>query len=183
MQIVIYAAIAVVVLLVAFVAFVASRPDTFHIERSGPVNAPVEVPFSLVNDLHAWARWSPFEKFDPNMKKTFEGPPAGPGAIFGWSGNSKAGEGRITILETKPFERILIKLDFFRPFKATNQATFTFIPADGGTRVTWGIDGKKNFMLKMVHLFMDMDQMIGKDFEEGLANLNNVARNDTIKAL
>lgn len=183
MQIGIYIAIAVVVVIVAFIAFVASRPDSFRVERSGQVNAAADIVFSLVNDLHQWARWSPFEKLDPNMKKTYEGPPSGPGAISGWSGNSKAGEGRITILESKPFEQISIKLDFFRPFKATNHASFVFTPSDVGTRVTWSMEGKCNFAMKVFHLVVNMDKMLGKDFQEGLDNLNNVARAETQKVL
>lgn len=171
-----YVAIGVAVVVVGLIAFIASRPNTFHIERSAQVKASPQVAFSLVNDLHQWVHWSPFEKLDPNMKKTFEGPAAGPGAIYEWSGNDKAGHGRMTILESKPNDMISIDLQFFRPFKAKNLATFLFVPADGGTRVTWAIDGEKNFAVKMVHLFMDMDKMLGKEFDEGLANLNRVAQ-------
>lgn len=175
---VIYFVIAAVVLILAVIAFIASRPKSFHVERSAKINAPAEVAFSLVNDLHQWSRWSPFEKLDPNMKKTFDGPAAGPGAISGWSGNNKAGEGRMTILESRPNELIAIKLEFFRPFKATNRATFLFDPSDGGTRVMWAMDGNLNFGMKVFHLFMNMDKLLGKDFEGGLANLNSVAQTE-----
>jgi uncharacterized protein YndB with AHSA1/START domain len=169
-------AIAVVVVIVGLFAFIATRPNSFHVERSAEVGAPAGAVFPLINDFHEWAQWSPWEKMDPTMKKTFEGPSAGPGAVYAWSGNNKVGEGRMTILESKPAERVVIKLQFFKPFAATNQATFTLAPAAAGTRVTWSMDGRNTLMGKVFSLFMDMDKMIGKDFEKGLANLNTAAQ-------
>lgn len=167
--------IAVALVIVTLIAFVTTRPTDFRVERSAQVNAPRDVVFAIINDLHQWSAWSPFEKYDPNMKKSFDGPDAGPGAGFAWNGNSRAGEGRIRIVSTKPGELITMNLEFTRPYKATNEVNFKLVPTDRGTRVSWIMDGKKNFMFKAFSLFMDMDAMVGKDFEEGLANLNNVA--------
>jgi len=174
-------AIVILVLLVAAIIVIATRPAAFRVERSAQINAPPEIAFSLVNDLHQWSRWSPFEKLDLNMKKTFDGPDSGPGAISAWSGNNKAGEGRMTILESKPDELISIKLEFFRPFVCVNHVTFAFVPVPDGTRVSWIMDGNNNFVAKAFHLFMDMDEMIGKQFDEGLANLNAVAQKEPTK--
>jgi hypothetical protein len=168
-----------VVVIVAVVAFIATRPDSFRIQRSAPIKAPPDVVFSLINDFHEWAQWSPWEKLDANMKKTFEGPSAGPGAIYAWTGNKKVGEGRMTLLESKPGELVLIKLEFFRPFKATNQATFQLAPSEAGTQVAWIMDGKSNFMHKAMSVFMNLDALVGKDFEQGLANLNTAAQAET----
>jgi hypothetical protein len=177
-----YVGIGLVVVIAAVIAFIATRSESFHIERSAQIQAPADIAFSLVNDLHQWARWSPFEKLDPDMKKSFDGPPTGPGASYAWSGNNKAGEGRMTILETQPNKIISIKLEFFRPFKAVNDAAFHFVPGTDGTKVTWGIDGKKNFMMKLAHLFMNMDKMLGGQFDEGLSNLNRVAQEEAGKS-
>jgi hypothetical protein len=170
---------AVLLVIVVVVGFIATRPESFRIERSAPISASPEVVFSLINDFHHWGRWSPWEKLDPAMKKTFEGAAAGPGAIYAWAGNSKVGEGRMTLLESKPGELVTIKLEFFKPFKATNQATFQLRPTAAGSQVHWIMDGKKNFMMKAFTIFMDMDKMVGKDFEEGLANLNTAAQAET----
>jgi hypothetical protein len=159
----------------AVIGFVATRPGEFRIERSALVDAPREAIFPLINDFRQWFRWSPYEKFDPNMKKGFDGPPSGPGAVYTWSGNSKAGEGKATILEVKPDELVAIKLEFIRPFVATNQARFTLVPVTGGTRVSWSMDGKNNLIGKAMSVFIDLDALVGKDFEEGLANLNSAA--------
>jgi len=166
----------VVVLILALIVFISMRPGSFRVERSAPIGAPADIVFPLINDFHQWVKWSPYEKFDPNMTKTFEGLAAGPGAIYSWSGNKHAGAGRTTILESKAGEFVSIKLEMFRPFVGTNQVTFKLEPSETGTRVRWIMDGKYNFMVKAISLFMNMDAMIGKEFEEGLANLNTVAR-------
>lgn len=157
------------------VIFIATRPDTFRVERSAQINAPADVVFGLINDFHKWGQWSPWEKLDPNMKKTFEGPTAGPGAIYAWV-SEKVGEGRMTLLESKPGDSVIIKLEFIKPFAATNQASFKLIPTGDGTLVTWAMDGKNNVMGKAFSLFMNMDKMVGKDFEQGLTNLNTLAQ-------
>ena len=161
--------------LAALGALVATRPDAFRIERSATIAAPPAAVFTLVNDFHQWARWSPWEKLDPQMQKTFEGAPAGVGASLHWSGNKKAGEGRMTITESKPEERVVTALQFIRPFAAHNVSEFALAPGPGGVAVTWAMTGRNNFMLKAFGLFANMDKMIGKDFEEGLANLKRVA--------
>lgn len=164
-----------VVFLVVMTVFIATRPDTFRVERSAQVNAPADVVHGLINDFHQWALWSPWEKVDPNLKRNYSGAPAGPGAIYDWTSESM-GTGRMTILDSKPADSVVIKLEFLKPFEATNTATFKLTPADGGTRVQWIMDGKNNVMSKAFSLFCSMDSMVGKDFEQGLANLNTVAQ-------
>ncbi len=170
-----YVLIGVIVLVAAFVLLVATRPAAFHIERSIAIAAPPKSAFAQVDDLHAWAAWSPFEKLDPNMKKTFSGPPSGSGAIYEWAGNDKAGEGRMTIERSEPSSLVGIKLEFRKPFAATHAATFTFTPTAEGTKATWSLDGERNFMMKAFTLVLSMDKMIGGQFDEGLAALKTVA--------
>lgn len=174
-----YIGIAVLILIVGLIAFIASRPGTFRIERSARIDAPRDLVFSIINDFHQWERWSPYDKRDPNMKKSFEGLSEGPGAVYSWNGNNEVGEGRMTILESKPGQLVSMKLEFFRPFKGTNEVNFKLAPFDGGTRVSWIMDGKYNFMTKAIGLIMNMDKMIGNDFEQGLANLDTVAQAET----
>ncbi len=169
-------AFVVIVLVGGFFAFIGTRPDHFRIERSAEIAAPGGVVFSLINDFHPWADWSPWEKIDPNMKKTFEGPSAGPGAVYSWTGDKKVGAGRMTIIESRIGEFVSINLEFFRPFKATNQTKFILAPTPVGTHVNWSMDGKNNFMGKAFSLVMNMDAMVGKDFERGLANLDTAAQ-------
>jgi len=153
---------------------IALRPATFHIERSISVAAPPEAAFAQVNDFHAWNKWSPWEKLDPAMQRTYDGPPSGVGAKYAWVGNKEVGEGRMTIEQSEP-SRIVVKLEFLKPFAATNTASFAFAPADGGSKVTWAMDGNLDFMGKAVHLFMDMEKAIGPDFEKGLTQLKSSA--------
>lgn len=167
--------IGAVLLFFVFIIVVSTRPSTFHIERSMSIAAPPEVAFAEVNDFHRWAKWSPFENLDPQMTKTFEGPASGPGASYAWKGNDKAGEGRMTIEKVQQGALISIKLQFLKPFPATNTATFTFAPEGTGSRVTWAMDGNNNFMSKLFQMFMNMDKMVGPDFERGLASLKTVA--------
>jgi Polyketide cyclase / dehydrase and lipid transport len=178
----VYIGVAVLVLIVAVIAFIATRPTNSRIQRSAQINAPADVVFSIINDLRRWAEWSPYDKRDPNMKKTFEGPSAGPGAIYIWNGNSQVGEGRLTIVESKPGELVSMRLEFSRPFKCNNEVNFKIVPSDGGTRVSWIMDGKNNFIGKFMSLIMDMDKMVGTDFEHGLANLNTVAQAEAQKS-
>ncbi|WP_164007116.1 SRPBCC family protein [Pyxidicoccus trucidator] len=171
--------VVVVVLIVAVVLFIRSRPDHFRIERSAQIHAPPDTVFAMINDFHQWGQWSPYEKLDPNIERRFEGPSSGPGAVYAWTGNSKAGEGRMTILESRPGELVTLKLEFFKPFAATNQATFTLVPSGTGTRVTWSMEGENSLMGKAISAFMDMDALLGKNFEEGLANLNTAVQSGT----
>jgi len=133
---------AVLVLIAAGAGYIGTRPDRFRYERTALVAAPSDVVFALINDLHEWSKWSPWEKLDPNMKRTHDGAPAGSGARYAWAGNKKAGEGRMTITESKPNELVGIEIVFIKPFAATNQTTFQLSPAAGGTQVTWSMEGK-----------------------------------------
>jgi uncharacterized protein YndB with AHSA1/START domain len=162
-------------LIVVFLGVVATRPDTFRIERSASIAAPPEVIFPFVSDFHHWEQWSPWEKLDPKMKKTHEGPAGAQGSRYSWVGNKDVGEGRMTLVDVKPSDSLSIKLEFLKPFEATNATTFTFKPAAGGTQVTWAMEGHPNFMMKAFSLFADMDARVGKDFESGLGTLKGLA--------
>ena len=161
--------IGVVAVIVVFLLIVVTRPATFHVERSTTVSAPPETVFGEVNDFHAWSAWSPWDHLDPQMARTFEGPASGPGAVYMWKGNDKVGEGKMTIEKADRPSLVGIKLEFIKPFAATNQTAFAFAPAPEGTRVTWAMDGENSFMGKAMSVFMSMDKMIGGDFERGLA--------------
>jgi hypothetical protein len=152
----------------ALAVFIATRPDAFHVERSIDIAAPPERAYSQVEDFHQWSTWSPWEKLDPEMKRSYSGAPSGTGAEYAWTGNKQTGEGRMTIVDATAPSRIAIKLEFIKPFAATNQATFVFAKTAAATRVTWAMDGKNNFMAKAFHLVMDMDKLVGGDFEKGL---------------
>jgi hypothetical protein len=154
---------------------VARRPSEFRVSRTATIAAPAPVLFAQVNDFRNWAAWSPYEKRDPAMRKTYEGAPAGTGAVYTWSGNKEVGQGRTTITESRPSELIRIRLEFEKPFRATNTAEFAFKPEGQRTAVTWSLIGRSNFMMKAMGLFMNMDRMIGGDFEQGLAQLKSVA--------
>jgi len=168
----ILAAVAAVV--VIFLAVVALQPSDFRIERSATMAAPAPAVFAQVNDLRSWQAWSPWEKIDPQLKRTYEGPQAGTGAAYAWAGNQDVGEGRMTITESRPGERILINLEFFKPFAATNTAEFSFKPAGDDTAVTWSMTGKNNFLSKAICLFVNMDRMVGGMFEQGLQQMKSV---------
>jgi len=176
----ILAAVAAVVVVLAVV--IALQPAAFRLSRSGTITAPPSAVFDEVNDLRRWEAWSPWAKIDPACKMTYEGAPSGVGAIVSWSGNNKVGEGRMTIIDSRPEERIRIKLDFFRPFKATNTAEFTFTPRVDQTEVTWTMTGDRNFMCKGFSLICDMDKMVGKDFEKGLTQLKSVVESSSSRA-
>lgn len=160
---------------VVFVVIVALQPADFHVARSAAISAPPPAVFAQVTDFHKWETWNPWGKIDPAMKQSYEGAPAGPGAIYTWAGNKEVGAGRMTIAESRPNELIRVKLEFFKPFAATNTAEFTFVPEGNQTKVTWSMFGEKNFMAKALHLFMNMDKMIGGQFEQGLANMKAAA--------
>ena len=157
-----------------FALYVASRPGAFRIERSLTIPASPEVLFGLINDFHEWARWSPWEKLDATMTKTFEGPASGKGSTYRWKGNNKVGEGAMTILDSTP-SKIEIALAFLKPFAANNRTTFTLDPDGAGTRVTWAMEGENAFMAKAFGVFMNMDELVGKDFASGLASLGEAA--------
>lgn len=170
--------IGLVVVVGILVIVIATRPATFHIERSQSIAAPAQVVFPLVNDFRDWPAWSPWEKLDPNLKRMHSGAPLGEGAMYAWSGNDQVGEGKMTIVESKPNRLIGIKLEFIKPWTATNKTTFTFSGSGDTTKVTWAMDGENNFMAKAFSMFMDMDSMVGKDFEKGLSSLSGVAASE-----
>jgi uncharacterized protein YndB with AHSA1/START domain len=168
----------VAAIIVVFIVIVAMQPPTFRVTRSAVIAASPARVFEEVNDLHRWVAWSPWQKLDPNMTQTYDGPPAGVDSTMAWSGNNKAGQGRMTITESKPAERVGFRLEFLRPFRANHAADFTFEPVGGGgseTRVNWSMSGDKNFMSKAFGLIMNMDKLIGADFEKGLAQLKTIA--------
>lgn len=164
----------VVLLIVAFVIVVAKQPSEFRLARSATMNAPAGAVFAQVNDFHNWRAWSPWERLDPELKRTYEGAPAGVGAAYSWVGNKKVGAGRMTITESRANELIRIKLEFFKPFKAINVTEFVFQPVAQQTSVTWSMTGTFNVISKIFCVFMNMDKMVGKNFEEGLANMKSV---------
>lgn len=172
-KILIIAAATIAVIVVAFVAVVAMQPADFKIERTAVMSAAPPDVFAQVNDFHNWDAWSPWAKLDPAAKNTFEGSSEGEGAIFRWSGNEEVGEGRMTILESRPNELVKIKLEFLRPFENTATAQFDFQPEGDHTKVTWSMFGKNGFLAKAFCLFMDMDKTVGKDFEKGLAAMKS----------
>ena len=168
-------ALVVVVLIVAVLVYAATKPDTFRVRRATNIKAPPEKIFALINDYHHWVSWSPYEKLDPAMRRTYSGAASGTGAVYEWEGNSKAGKGRMEITDTAPPSKVVIKLDFVKPFEAHNIVEFTMEPTGASTNVTWDMHGPSPYLAKVMHVFFNMDRMIGKDFETGLANLKAVA--------
>jgi Polyketide cyclase / dehydrase and lipid transport len=169
-----YIVLAIVGIIALLVLFIATRPSEFRTTRSAKMAAPPSAVFNQVNDFHNWEAWSPWAKLDPDCKNSYEGPAAGKGAKFHWAGNNQVGEGRMEIIESRPNELVRLRLDFLKPFKATNTAEFTFKPEGGSTNVTWSMFGRNNFMFKAMGLFMDCDKMVGGQFEQGLAIMKGV---------
>lgn len=172
-------AIAVIAVLLAaglagILIFALTKPDTFRVERSLAVKAPADAIYPQVADFHRWTGWSPYETRDPAMKRTFGGTAAGQGATYAWDGNNNVGAGRMEILEANGPSRLRIKLDFERPFEGHNTAEFTFVPQGDATLVTWAMYGPAPFLSKVMQVFVNMDSMIGKDFEAGLAGLKKL---------
>ena len=168
-------AIAVVVIVGGCLIYAATRPDTFRVERTATIKAPPERIFPLINDFQRWGAWSPFEKKDPAMKRTLSGAPSGSGAVYEWDGNKEIGQGRMEIVESLLPSRVTLKLDFTRPFVAHNIVDFTLEPRGDSTQVTWAIHGPSPFISKVMGIVFNMDKMIGKDFEAGLAALKTVS--------
>lgn len=166
--------LALLILAAGFAVVVALQPSDFRVSRSAKMAAPPETVFAQVNDFHQWQAWSPWAKLDPNAKFSYSGPASGPGAVFRWAGNNEIGEGAMTILESKPGELIRIQLDFLKPMSGTSTAEFTFRPEADQTSVTWSMFGKNNFIAKAMGLFMNCDEMIGGQFEKGLAQMKSV---------
>lgn len=145
--------------------------DTFSVERETVIDAPPETIYERLADFHHWEAWSPWEDLDPDMSRTYGGADAGVGATYGWQGNRKVGEGSMEIVGTDAPTEVRIKLEFLKPFKAQNDTAFEIEPADGGTKVTWTMTGKKTFMTRVMGIFWPMDKVVGRDFEKGLARL------------
>lgn len=159
---------------VALAAFVLTRSNTFRVTRRTKIKASCETVRALVDDFRNWSQWSPWEKLDPDMEKTFEGSAEGEGAIYRWSGKGKAGAGCMKIVNATPTMTI-IRLEFEKPWKSENMTEFLFEPEDGGCEVTWAMYGENTIMSKLMSLFTSMDKMIGPDFETGLASLKRIA--------
>ena len=170
------ALLAVVLAIVALLAWAASRPPTFRIERATRIEARASTVGALIADFREWQKWSPWEKLDPSLERRFSGSPAGLGAVYEWRGNGKAGQGRMEIVGATP-AAVTIRLDFIKPFPAHNTAEFRLTPVGAGeaTDVDWAMFGPRPFMMKLFGVFMDMDQLVGKDFEAGLAAMKQVA--------
>jgi len=171
--------IGIAAVVVVFAAVVALQPSDFRIERSATMGAPAAAAFAQVNDFHNWRAWSPWEKIDPALKRSYDGPQAGAGATYAWQGNKEVGEGRMTIVESRPGELVRIKLEFFEPFAATNTAEFSFRPAGDGTAVTWTMTGQNNFLARAICVFVNMDRMVGGMFEQGLAQMKAAVERKT----
>lgn len=165
----------VAALIVVFLIVVATRPDTYHVERSINISATPEAIYAQVSDFHKWEAWSPWDKMDPNMKRTFKGTQGTVGAGYGWVGNDQVGEGTMTVLTADAPKRFEVDLHFIKPFDSSAKNGFTFASTGKETKVTWSMDGTNNFISKAMCIFMDMDKMIGKDFEKGLAQLKQVS--------
>jgi hypothetical protein len=161
-------------LIAALVLIVALQPADFRIVRTATIPGPPAKVFPQVNDFHNWEKWSPWAKLDPEIKETYEGAPGGNGAIYSWSGNNQVGVGRMTITESRTNELVRIKLDFIKPFASTASTEFTFKPVSNQTEVTWSMSGKNNFLAKGFGLLMNMDKMVGGQFDKGLAQMKSV---------
>jgi hypothetical protein len=167
--------IGLVVLVALFAIVVALQPSEFRVARTAMISAPAPEVFAQVNDFRNWEGWSPWAKLDPAAKATFEGPAAGQGAVFAWSGNDKIGEGRMLLTESRPPQLVRIKVDFVKPFAGTSTSEFAFRPEGDRTAVTWSTYGPQSFASKAICLFMNMDNMLGGDMEKGLAQMKSVA--------
>jgi Polyketide cyclase / dehydrase and lipid transport len=166
--------IACAAIIAALIAIVALQPSAFRITRTATIFAPPSAVFAQVNDFRHWQAWSPWEGLDPAMKRSYDGALSGTGAVYAWVGNNEVGEGRMTIVESNPSDLIRIKLEFLRPFAATQSADFRFKPEGDTTTVTWSMNGTNNFLAQGIGLFVNMDKIIGGQFEKGLAQLGNV---------
>ena len=174
LEIIAIIAIVLVVAIAIILILAATKPDRFSFQRATTVKAPPERIFLLINDFHQWGTWSPYENKDPAMKRGYSGAASGKGAVYAWEGNKNVGSGRMEILDASAPAKIVIKLDFFTPFEGHNTAEFTMLPQGDGTHVTWLMHGPANFMSRLIQVFMNLDNMIGKDFEAGLANLKTI---------
>ena len=167
-------AVVLAIVIAAVLILAATKPDTLSVERAIDVKAAPDRIFPMINDFHQWVSWSPYETKDPAMKRSYSGAESGKGAVYGWEGNSNVGSGRMEILEASVPSKILIKLDFFKPFEGHNTAEFTMSPQGDATHLSWVMRGPASFISKLMQVFINLDHMIGKDFEAGLANLKKL---------
>ena len=167
-------AIVVAILIAILLAYAATRPDSFRLERSVTIKAPPEKAFALINDFHQWGAWSPWEHMDADLQRAYSGNATGVGAVYNWDGK-KTGVGRMEIMESSPASLIKIKLDFFKPFEAHNTAEFTLQAQGDSTTVTWAMYGPSPFISKLMGIFFSIDKMVGKDFEAGLEKMKTAA--------
>lgn len=175
LTVVLVAVLVLIVLVAATLVIAATKPDDFAVQRAARIKAPPELIFPLINDFHRWGSWSPYEKKDPAMKRTYSGAANGVGAVYEWAGNGNVGSGRMEITDIAPSSRVTIKLDFIKPFEGHNIAAFTLEPQGDSTDVTWAMHGPLHYVAKIMSLFLNMDRMIGGDFEVGLANMKTAA--------
>ena len=168
-------AIVIVIAVAAVLLFAATRPDTFQVQRTGTIQAPPEKIFPLINDFNRWGAWSPWEKKDPGMKRSLGTVTAGKGAVYAWDGNKDVGQGSMEITESAAPSRLAIRLSFVKPFEADNNVEFSLIPRGAATQVTWTMRGPVPYISKIIHMFVDIDRMVGGDFEAGLASLMAIA--------
>lgn len=160
----------------AFAGYIALQPSEFVLKRESVISAPPAAVFAQVNDFHNWQKWSPWAKLDPDAKATFEGPASGQGARFAWDGNGNVGQGRMTIAESVPNDKIHLQLEFFKPMAGTAETYFTFKPEGDGTRMTWEMHGRNNFIGRVFCFFMNMNDMLGGMFDQGMANINAIVK-------
>lgn len=162
-------------IVVLLVGAILAQPSSYKVVRTTTINAPQAEVYALINDFHQWDKWSPWAKLDPNMKTTYTGTEKGPGAVYYWIGNSDVGEGRMTITESVPSDRVVINLEFLKPFESNSITTFLVVPEGQATKVTWQMAGESNFMSKAMTLFVSMDKLVGGDFDKGLTQMKAAA--------
>ena len=171
-------ALTILAVVVVLVAVIAARPAAFRVARSTIIAAPADVVFAQLNDFHRWLAWSPYEKIDPAMTRSFEGPGAGVGAVYQYAGDRKVGKGRLTLIESQPNRRVAIRAEFLEPFVATNLIELTLEPRAEGVAVTWAMSGNNTFIFKAFSLLVNVDRMVGGEFERGLADLKRVSEEE-----
>jgi Polyketide cyclase / dehydrase and lipid transport len=168
------AIVIIAIIIIALLVMASRRPDEFSVVRSIDLRASPDRIFAQINDFKSWAAWSPWEKMDPNMQRSFSGPSSGMGAKYAWVGNKKVGEGSMEITRSVPSSNMQLDLHFLKPFKAENVTEFTLVPKGDGTNLKWEMRGRTPFLFKVMHMFLNMDKMVGKDFDAGLANLKAI---------
>jgi Polyketide cyclase / dehydrase and lipid transport len=168
------AIIIIAIVIIALLVMASRQPDEFSVVRSVDLQAPPERIFAQINDFKSWAAWSPWEKLDPDMQRSFSGASSGEGAKYAWVGNKKVGEGSMEITRSVPSSNMQLDLHFLKPFKADNVTEFTLVPKGDVTNLRWEMRGRTPFLFKVMHMFFNMDKMVGKDFDAGLANLKAI---------